>query len=47
MTLILYVIAFVCFIGAAAGAPSRVNLTAVGLAVWLLADKLLAAIPGV
>lgn len=46
MALILYIIAFVCFLAAAASVPSRVNLTAVGLALWLLADKLLSALPG-
>lgn len=34
--LLLAIIAFVCFCLAAFGVASRVNLIAVGLAVWLL-----------
>lgn len=34
--LVLLVLALVCFVLAAAGVPSRVNLMAVGLALWVL-----------
>lgn len=34
--LILLVLAFLCFVLAAFGVPSRVNLTAAGLALWVL-----------
>lgn len=33
---ICYLVAFVCFIAAAAGIPSRANLMAAGLAAWVL-----------
>lgn len=33
--LLLYVLAFVCFVAAAAGVNSRVNLAAAGLACWV------------
>jgi hypothetical protein len=39
LTLILLVLALICFIWAAAGAPAvpgNVNLTALGLAFWVL-----------
>jgi hypothetical protein len=36
MTLILMVIAFVCFLLAAAGVNSKVGLVALGLACWVL-----------
>jgi len=42
---ICYVIAFICFLVAAFGAPvGRLNLVATGLALWILADKLLGAV---
>ena len=34
--LILAVLALVCFLLVAAGVPSRVNLTGLGLALWVL-----------
>jgi len=34
--LVLIILAIVCFALAAAGVPSRVNLTALGLALWAL-----------
>ncbi len=34
--LLLYLLAFLCFVFAAAGVPSRVNLVAAGLALWIL-----------
>jgi hypothetical protein len=34
--LVLLILAFVCFIVAAIGIPSRVNLVALGLAFWVL-----------
>ena len=34
--LVLYVLAFICFVLAAAGIASRVNLLAAGLAFWVL-----------
>jgi len=41
MTLILLVLAFICFILAAAQAPiPRANLTALGLALWVLCELL-------
>lgn len=36
ITLILLVFAFVCFVLAAVGVQSRVNLIAAGLAFWVL-----------
>lgn len=33
---LLYLLAFLCFVFAAAGVPSKVNLTAAGLACWVL-----------
>lgn len=36
LSLILLICALVCFLLAAAGIPSRVNLTAAGLAFWVL-----------
>lgn len=36
LTFILLVAAFICFICAAAGVGGRVNLTALGLAFWIL-----------
>ncbi len=36
--LLLYVIAFILFVIAAIGVPSRVNLVAAGLACWVLAS---------
>ncbi len=35
--MLLYVVAFVLFIVSALGVPSKVNLTAAGLACWVLA----------
>ncbi len=35
--ILLYVVAFVLFVLSALGVPSRVNLTAAGLACWVLA----------
>ena len=32
---ILHVLAFFCFVFAAASVPSRINLTALGLAIWM------------
>jgi len=41
MPLILLVLAFICFILAAAQAPiPRANLTALGLALWVLTELL-------
>lgn len=37
LRLILLIIAIVCFAVAAAGVPSRINLMALGLALWALA----------
>ena len=37
-TLVLFVLAFVTFVAAAANLPSRVNLVAGGLAIWVLAQ---------
>ena len=34
--LLLLIVAFVCFVVAAIGVPSRVNLVAAGLAAWVL-----------
>jgi len=34
---LLYLLAFLCFVFSAAGVPSRVNLMAAGLALWVLA----------
>jgi len=34
--LLLLIVAFVCFFVAAIGVPSRVNLIAAGLALWVL-----------
>jgi len=34
--LLLLIVAFVCFVVAAIGVPSRVNLVAAGLACWVL-----------
>lgn len=36
LTLILLILALVCFILAAAGVSSRINLIALGLAFWVL-----------
>jgi hypothetical protein len=37
--LILYIVAFVCFVAAAIGvSASRINLVAAGLAFWILAS---------
>ena len=33
---ILHLLAFFCFVFAAIGIPSRLNLTAAGLAVWMV-----------
>jgi hypothetical protein len=33
---VLIVVAFVCFVAAAAGVSARVNLVAAGLALWVL-----------
>jgi hypothetical protein len=46
LTLILLLIAAVCFGLAAAGVPSRVNLVALGLLAWV-AVPLIAALQGV
>ena len=34
--LVLFILALACFVAAAAGVKSRVNLTAAGLAFWVL-----------
>lgn len=34
--LVLLILAFLCFVFTAFGIPSRVNLTALGLAFWVL-----------
>lgn len=44
LSLILLVVAFLCFLCAAFGVSSKMNLVAVGLASWVLAN-LLPAIP--
>lgn len=44
MTLILLVLALVCFMLAAANLPSRINLIGLGLALWVL-TLILGAIP--
>ena len=36
LDLVLHVLALVCFVLAAAGVPSRINLVATGLALWML-----------
>lgn len=36
LTTLLLVLAFICFILAAVGVSSRVNLVALGLALWVL-----------
>jgi len=36
LRLVLLVLAFLAFISAAFGVPSRVNLVAIGLALWVL-----------
>jgi len=41
IALILYVVAFVCFVLAALGVGGRVNLIAVGLALWVFAVGIL------
>ena len=40
LSLILLLIGFVCFGAAAFNAPTKVNLTAVGLACWILVSLL-------
>lgn len=42
LRLVLLLLAFVAFVLAAFGVPSRVNLIAAGLAVWVLALLLMA-----
>lgn len=37
LKLVLFILAFVCLALAAANVPARVNLLALGLALWLLA----------
>ena len=37
---ILLVVAFVCFVAGAVGIAARVNLVALGLAAWVLAELL-------
>jgi hypothetical protein len=37
LRLVLFVLAFACFVASAAGVPSRVNLQSLGLALWVLA----------
>jgi len=32
---LLHLLAFICFVCAALGVPSRINLVAAGLAVWM------------
>ena len=44
ITRICYLLAFVCFVLSAFGVPSRVNLLAGGLAIWML-GLLLAGFP--
>jgi len=36
LVILLHLIAFFCFVFAAIGIPSRLNLTAAGLAFWML-----------
>lgn len=36
LVLLLHLIAFFCFVFASIGIPSRLNLTAAGLAFWML-----------
>lgn len=36
LDLVLLLLAFVCFVAAAAGVPSRVQLVPAGLAFWML-----------
>ena len=43
LTLILLVVALVCFLASAAGVPSRVGLVALGLAAWVLVPLIGAA----
>jgi hypothetical protein len=38
---VLMLVAFFCFLAAAFAIPSRINLTALGLALWVLAVALL------
>lgn len=38
ITMLLLLLAFVCFVLAAFGVSSRVNLVAVGLALWVLTE---------
>lgn len=45
LTFILLLLGFVCFVLAAFGVPSRINLIAAGLACWILVP-LIAAWPG-
>jgi len=40
IALLLAVLALVCFVGAALGVASRINLVAAGLALWLLSGLL-------
>lgn len=45
LRLVLLVAAFMCFILTAAGVPARVNLLALGLALWVLTVLLSASTP--
>jgi hypothetical protein len=36
LVILLHVLAFFCFVFAALGVPARINLTAAGLACWML-----------
>jgi hypothetical protein len=36
ITCILYLVAFVCFVAAAANVPAKFNLIGAGLAAWIL-----------
>jgi hypothetical protein len=40
LALLLLLLAFVCFVLAAVGVPSRVNFVALGLMFWVLLDLL-------
>ena len=41
ISLVLYLVALACFILAAFGVGSRVNLVAAGLAIWLFTEAIL------
>jgi hypothetical protein len=41
LQLLCFILAIICFLLAAFGVSARVNLVAVGLALWLIGEKLL------